>query len=119
MMKVKKRTSFNDGVLYIVEQVNENTSFNAQMNATKKSDVQRIKKLCYKTETIRQQDFEFVSQMGSSLSLKVKTRLDKSVTTLQKVVIGNVLYDIIQLDPDMANRELYFYLEKERVLDEK
>ena len=117
-MKNKKRTSFNNGTLCIVKQVNENTRFNAQINATKKSDVFPIKRLCYKVETIRQQDIEFVSQMGNSLSLKVKTRLDHSVTTLQKVMIGNVLYDIIQLDPDIANRELYFYLEKERELIE-
>lgn len=117
-MKNKKRTSYNSGMLYVVKQINENTSFNAQINATKKSDVCPIKKLCYKVETIRQQDIEFVSQMGSSLSLKVKTRLDKSVTNLQKVMIGNVLYDIIQLDPDITNRELYFYLEKERELSE-
>lgn len=117
-MKSKKRTSYNSGVLYVVTQINKNTPFNAQINATKRSDVHPIKKLCYKVETIRQQDIEFVSQMGNSLNLKVKTRLVHSVTTLHKVMIGNTLYDIIQLDPDITNRELYFYLEKERELIE-
>lgn len=115
-MNNKQLTSYNSGVLEIVEQINENTSFNAQVNATKKTDVKVVKKLFYKIEAIRQQDIEVMLQMDNSLSLKVKTRLDKTVTTSQKVVINNVLYDIIRLDPDIYNRELYFYLEKERKL---
>lgn len=117
MMYKKKRTSFNDGVLQVVKQVNDNSSFNAQINALKIKDVNPIKRLCYSIETIRQQDLQFAQEMGSRLSLKVKTQLDDSVSTSQKVLIKNTLYDILQLDPDYKNREMYFYLEKERDLD--
>ncbi len=115
-MLTKKRTSFNDGMLKIVEQINDNSSFNAQINATKNNDLRVIKKLFYSVQTIRQQDIEFANEMGSSLNLKVKTRLDHSVSTHHKIIINHTLYDILQLDPDYGNKELYFYLEKERLL---
>ena len=55
--------------------------------------------------------------MSKSLSLKIKTRLYDGINSEHKVVIENILYDIIYLDFDRKNKEVYFYLEEVKELE--
>ena len=76
-----------------------------------------IVKLAYTECNKRQQDLEFAESMSKSLTLKIKTRLYDKVKNHHKIVIGNTLYDIIYLDYDRKNKEMYMYLEEVRELE--
>ena len=71
-----------------------------------------IVKLAYEECSKRQQDLDFAESSSRSLNLKVKTRYYKNIENNYKVIIENTLYDIIYIDEDKKNRELYFYLEE-------
>jgi hypothetical protein len=81
-------------------------------------------KLAFKLMSARDQDYQLVGTMGSSLDLKVKTMLpptiptlfSESYTDLRKsnitVRIGSIEYDVITVDFDNSRRYLFFYLQE-------
>lgn len=110
-MQLRKRTSFNDGVAYVYREKLKVNDFNAKINSKKADDFELIRVLFYSLETKRQQDFMFAESLSKQLTLKIKTPLAFDVESNYKIVIDNYIYDIIHLDPDNANKELYIYLE--------
>ena len=68
--------------------------------------------LAYEECSKRQQDLDFAESNDRTLNVKVKTRFYKNINNEYKVTIENTLYDIIYIDEDRKNRELYFYLEE-------
>lgn len=116
-MLVKKISSYNDGVIGVYsEKSTLITDFNAKTNARTIEDYNFITDLCFSEETKRQEDFLFADAMGKKLTLKVKTPLVDGIETKYKVILNNFVYDIIKLDSDKKNKDLYFYLEEGREL---
>lgn len=116
-MNRKKVNSFNDGILYIYEQKQENNSFASKKNPRSIDDLKEKGYLFFKYENMRKEDFLFALNKGRKLTTKVKTQLNSLVETSDKVIIENHLFDVITLDPDIYNKELYFYLEEVRTIE--
>lgn len=113
-MQKPKKTSYNDGVLTIVEEKQKLNSFNAKSNVKTKEEFNEIIKLFYEEQSKRQEDVLFAKSMDRKLTLKLKTPEIKNMKTNYKVLIDDVIYDILHLDFDKNNHTLYFYLEEVR-----
>ena len=107
---------YNDGVCYIVNETTAPTSFAAKQNGTAASDFEKLIKLMFAEMSIREQDMEFAEAKSRTLTRKIKTPLVDGWTAKNKIIIGSILYDIVNADKDRANNEVYFYLEEVREL---
>lgn len=116
-MQRTKITNFNDGYIRVYEETVSKTKFGAKTNPKSTDNLNLIVKLAYTECSKRLQDMEFAEANSRSLSLKVKTRL-YPMRNDYKVVLNNVLYDIITIDTDRTKRVMYLYLEQVRELDE-
>lgn len=118
MMKNKKIPTYLDGFALVYRpKVEENKShFGAKVNIKKIDEMETLFKLAYSQCSKRLQDMEFVESSGRELTLKIKTRLVQGIKNTDKVVIDGTLYDIIYIDEDRINRELYLYLEENRTV---
>lgn len=112
-----KATNYNDGYIRVYKEKNKESDFGARKNIKTFDDLEFIVKLAYKECSKRQQDLEFAEANSRTLTLKVKTRLYDKAKNNHKVVINNTLYDIIYIDYDRVNREMYLYLEQVRELE--
>lgn len=108
-MKTKIQT-YNDGYIHVCQKQTDGDF--AARNPKKKDDLKMILKLAYKETSRRDRDLEYAESVGRSLSIKLKTRIHPSVKNTHMVLIGNVLYSIINLDYDKGKGEMYFYLEE-------
>ena len=119
-MQPKKKTSFNDGIVGVYsEKTTLINDFNAKTNAKTLDDYDFIMNLYFSEQTKRQEDFLFAEAMGKKLTWKIKTPFVKGVETNHKIIYGNVAYDIINIDLDKRNQELYIYLERGRELEKQ
>ena len=109
-------STFNDGVLFICKPESDHSSFNAVKNPTRKNELERILKLNFDEMFRREQDLAFAESQGRNLTMKVKTLLRDQVTKFHQVLIGDMLYSIIDLDKDRKKSEMYLYLEEVRKL---
>lgn len=118
MILKKKISSYNDGVIGVYSEKSTliNTDFNAKTNARTIDDYNFIMNLCFSEENKRQEDFLFANAMGKKLTMKVKTPLVNGIETNYKVILNDFVYDIINVDPDVKNQNLYIYLEGGRKL---
>lgn len=107
---------YNQGVLFIAQISTQETDFGAVTNATKMSDVTKLVKLDYEEMSKRERDINFAEASDHSLDLKVKTRYHASAKAHRQVLIGNMLYDIFQVDGSSVTREMFLYLEEVRML---
>lgn len=105
----------NDGVAYVYREKVRRTDFNAKKNTRTIDDLDFVCKLAFEEMSKRQQDLEFASQNGYSLSVKIRTRFVPKVDSKCKVVINDFLYDIY--DMDKTRTELYLYLQEVRQID--
>ena len=113
-----KIPTYLDGFLTVYRPDMSNKShFGAKKNITDIDDMELIYKLAYAQSYKRLQDMEFAESNGRSLTLKVKVRLINGIRNSDKVVINNILYDIMYLDEDRYTKELYLYLEEVRSLE--
>ena len=117
-MKNKKIPTYLDGFALVYRpKVEENKShFGAKVNIKKIDEMETLFKLAYSQCSKRLQDMEFAESSGRELTLKIKTRLVQGIKNTDKVVIDGTLYDIIYIDEDRINRELYLYLEENRTV---
>lgn len=118
MMKNKKIPTYLDGFALVCRpKVEENKShFGAKVNIKRIDEMETLFKLAYSQCSKRLQDIEFAESSGRELTLKIKTRLVQGIKNTDKVVIDGTLYDIIYVDEDRTNRELYLYLEENRTV---
>lgn len=107
---------YNDGVCYLVSEIEKRSSFAAKENGVSNADYKKIVKLMFQELSMREQDFEFAEAIGRTLNRKIKTPLVGGWTSRDKIIIENTLYDIVNADKDRANNEIYFYLEEVREL---
>lgn len=92
-------------------EINKN-NFGAKTNVRSVENMDMLYKLAYQQSSKRLQDLEFAESSGRDLTIKIKIRLVSGIKNSDKVVIDNVLYDIIYTDEDRVNKELYLYLEE-------
>jgi SPP1 family predicted phage head-tail adaptor len=117
-MLKKKLSSFNDGVVGVYsEKSTLITDFTAKTNARTIEDYNFIMDLCFSEQTKRQEDFLFAEAMGKKLTWKIKTPLVEGIESDYKIIFENDVYDIINLDSDKKNNELYIYLERGREIE--
>lgn len=118
-MQVKKMNSYNDGVISIYKELPTliNTDFNAKRNAKTINDYELVTFLYYSEVNARDEDFIFAEAMGRKLTMKIKTPLTGSVESSYKVLINDLMYDIIKVDPNKMNKELFIYLEGGRKIE--
>ena len=109
-------STYNDGVRWVCAPEEASSDFGAVKNTTKKEELKRIQKLDYKEMSKRDKDLDFAEGQGRVLSIKVKCRLWPKVNKLHQILIGKILYSIINLDEDRAGQEMYLYLEEVRKL---
>lgn len=111
--------TYNNGIIKVYKEKNNlaSTNFNEKKNTKTLDDMEFIISLAFKEMSKRQQDFEFANTLGHSLSMKVKTRLVDVVKNSHKVIYAGSIYDIIYLDADRINNELYIYMEEVRPLN--
>ena len=100
---------YNDGVVHIYREKPRRTDFGAKLNVATVDDMDFIVKLDFEESSKREQDIEFAEQRGFSLSMKVRTRLFKTVDNKCKAVIDGYLYDI--KEADKSRDEMWLYLE--------
>lgn len=112
-----KKSNYNDGYIRIYKEIPKKTDFSAKKNVKSLDDLEFIVKLAYDECNKRQEDLDFAESSNRSLNLKVKTRFYDNLKNEYKVTLENILYDIIYIDTDRRNRELYFYLEEVRSLE--
>lgn len=115
-MAKNKPKVYNDGICRIVSEEKASSSFNARQNGNKTSDFKECYKLMFAETSVREQDLEFAETIGRSLNRKIKTHFLKNVVATKKIIIENTLYDIVNIDFDRVNDEMYFYLEEVRNL---
>lgn len=118
-MMRKKVSSYNDGVVGVYAEKNTliNTNFRAKTNARTIEDYDFIIDLFYSEVNAREEDFEFAERMGKKLTMKIKTPLVNSIKSRHKIILNDYVYDIIKIDPDRRNKDLYIYLEGGRKLE--
>lgn len=107
-----RKSNYNDGYIRVYKEIPQKSDFGAKKNIKTRDTLEFIVKLAYEECSKRQQDLEFAESSSRTLNLKVKTRYYKNIENNYKVIIENTLYDIIYIDEDRKNRELYFYLEE-------
>lgn len=112
-MRNRNMNTYLDGFVFVYRPIEEHkTNFGAKKNIKKLSEIELLYKLAYQQTSKRLQDIEFAESSGRELTLKIKTRLVNGIKNSDKIVLNNVLYDIINIDEDRFNRELYLYLEE-------
>ena len=115
---MKSRFSrYNDGMLYVCEQLQQDADFSAVKNVRSMKDLNKILKLAYEEKSKRDEDIQFAESIGRSLSMKVKTRASEKVDSTKKITIEDKLYSIINIDHDRTAKEMYLYLEEERTIE--
>ena len=111
-MKNRMMNHYLDGFVNVYRPNDNRSNFGAKKNIKNIADMELVYKLAYQQSSKRLQDIEFAESSGRDLSLKIKTRLVDGINNSDKVVLNDVLYDIIYVDEDRFNRELYLYLEE-------
>ena len=111
-MRNKKIPMYLDGFIKVYRPNESKSNFGAKKNIKSVEEMTHIIDLAYSQSYKRVQDIDFAETVGRDLSLKIKTRLVHSIKLTDKIVIDGILYDIINLDEDRVNHELYLYLEE-------
>ena len=110
----KKKQRLNDGFAAVYWEKDNKTDFNADIRAKTLDDLEYVMDMAYEEQFKREQDYEFAESSGHSLNLKVKMRLYEKISKKNKIVIEDVLYNILKIDYSKSEKCMYLYLEEER-----
>ncbi len=106
------RETFNDGFMSYGHKTTQRSDNRKRIGSVFNPEG----KLAYKEISTRDRDYQFAGYAGAKLDLKIKTPYPPSFRSINKnklkVVIGNIEYDVIDVDPDNRNKFLYFYLQE-------
>lgn len=111
-MPIRKRTklpAYPDGIVRFVKVKTTPSSFNAPRNPTTYKDLELVHCCVFAYEALREQDVEVANQLGTSFNLKIRTPKAPNINSQLMAQIGNMLYNIVRLDP--STYELFVYLE--------
>lgn len=114
-MQKSKFSRYNDGVVKIYREKEKRTDFSAKRNVSTLDDMDFVVKLDFEESAKREEDMEFASQNGFSLSLKIRTRYRKDVDNKCKAVIDGYLYDVTHVDKNRV--EMWIFLEGVKAID--
>jgi len=114
-MQKSKFSRYNDGVVKIYREKEKRTDFSAKRNVSTLDDMDFVVKLDFEESAKREEDMEFASQNGFSLSLKIRTRYRKDVDNKCKAVIDGYLYDVTHVDKNRV--EMWLFLEGVKAID--
>ncbi len=114
-MQKSKFSRYNDGVVKIYREKEKRTDFSAKRNVSTLDDMDFVVKLDFEESAKREEDMEFASQNGFSLSLKIRTRYRKDVDNKCKAVIDGYLYDVTHVDKNRV--EQWIFLEGVKAID--
>lgn len=114
-MQKSKFSRYNDGVVKIYREKERRTDFSAKRNVSTLDDMDFVIKLDFEESAKREEDMEFASQNGFSLSLKIRTRYRKDVDNKCKAVIDGYLYDVSHVDKNRV--EMWLFLEGVKQID--
>lgn len=116
MLEAKSKfDKYIDGVVKICNRKNKKSDFGARQNTETLQDLDIIEKLNYQEMSKRMEDVTFAKQERFELTMKIKVRKVKNVTSKNVVVIDGCMYSIKHIDSDEKN--LYLYLQGERRLE--
>ena len=117
-MRTSKRIpAFRDGyVKYVMPLAANISSFGAKKNTRTEEDTEEVVTLAYDRMTHRQRDLEFAYSMDKTLDLKIRCPYHPAVSTKLQALIGDVLYDVYEVDPDSNNMLMYVYMQENRRL---
>lgn len=111
MLKGKRHLpTYNDGVADIYREKDRKTDFSARRNPRKLDDMDMVARLYYEEMSCRDQDFEFASQRGFTLSKKIRAYCIPDVDSECRVVIDGDLYSIGYIDRSKNERVMYVYM---------
>ena len=109
MLKSKNHLmALNDGVVGIYRERDRGTEFGARRNPRSLDDMEKVATLHFEEKSCRDQDFEFASMRGFTLSKKIRTHLRPDVDSDCRAVIGDDLYSIEYIDK--SKRDMYLYM---------
>lgn len=115
MMVKSKFDKYIDGVVKICKKKEKKSDFGARQNVETLDDLEVIEKLNYQEMSKRIQDVTFAKQESFELTMKIKVRKVKNVTSKNVVIIEKNMYSIKHIDSDSDN--LYLYLQGERKIE--
>lgn len=104
-----------DGVVKICKRKDKKSDFGARHNVDTMDDLEVLEKLNYQEMSKRVEDITFANQEGFELTMKIKVRKIKNVTSENVVVIDHSMHSIKYIDSDKEN--LYLYLQGERKIE--
>lgn len=113
MAKIKV---YNDGVAWICTQKEKERDFTAHSNPVTMEDIERKGKIFFAISSIRTEDMEFAERASKNLTIKIRIPICPIITKKNKVLIGNVLYDIFRIDIGVDKKEMFIFMEEVRKL---
>jgi len=118
-MKVSKTIpAYRDGyVKFVRHKETSASSFGAFTNTRGAADYDVIVTLAYDRMTIRERDYEFAESIDKTLNLKIRCPYRPEVNSKLQAVIGDMLYDVYQVDPDINGMKMFVYLQENRRLE--
>lgn len=117
-MAIRKKynqSNYRDGVALVYDQVEKESDFSARKNA----DLQDLickGEVAFRNSYIRNQDMLVAENKACNVERKIVIRNCPLVQIGNKLRIDNKIYDVVRVDPDTQEQELYLYLELYRVL---
>ena len=79
-------------------------------------------RFAFDEKSVREQDYQLVDANTSTLDIKIETpyplHLEKTDFTNKEVHIRNVRYSVLKVDKDRNKPALFWYLQKEGLLNE-
>lgn len=104
------RKTYNDGYLHYGTTTTGRSSTGKRVGDTFISEG----RLAYSEESCRDQDYQMADIMSRSLDMKVKTPLPPKYKEFsrKRVEVSGITFDVIKVDADRQNDELYIYLQE-------
>ena len=117
-MRTSRRIpAYRDGYVRFIQPLSSNvSSFGAPRNVRSEDDAELVVELAYDRMTHRQRDMEFAYSIDRTLDLKLRCPYHENVTSKLQAIIGESLYDVYEVDPDINNMQMYVYLQENRKL---
>lgn len=117
-MRTSKRIpAYRDGYVKFVKPVAANvSSFGAPKNVRAESETEEVVTLAFDRMTHRQRDLEFAYSMDKTLDLKIRCPYHPAVSSRLQAIVGDTLYDLYEVDPDINEMQMFVYMQESRKL---
>lgn len=120
-MAIRKKynqSNYRSGSALVYEQIEIQSDFSARKNVSDLQDLKYKGEVLFRNSYIRQQDIQFMENKADDEKRKIVIRNCPLVQKGNKLKIDKMIYDVVRVDPDTEEQELYLYLELYRVMEE-